>query len=93
MIAERRRRRGYRLWSGVLIWLAALSLPGCTYLEMMQRHRRLQEAFEKQPRLGLIQEFAPEECLQVVGGLLADPGRDEPLAIIATSHEYVRDEV
>jgi pimeloyl-ACP methyl ester carboxylesterase len=33
----------------------------------------------------LVQEFAPEQLLQVVGGLLTDPARDEPLAIIALS--------
>jgi pimeloyl-ACP methyl ester carboxylesterase len=72
---------------------AVMHLSGCAYLEMVQRHRRLRDAFEQQPRLGLVQEFAPEECLQVVGGLHSDPNRDEPLAIIALSQQYAHNEV
>jgi len=79
--------------SAALLVAAALLMTGCSYLEMVQRHRRLREAFEKQPRLGLVQEFAPEECLQVVGGLHSDPNRDEPLAIIALSQQYAPNEV
>lgn len=71
----------------------AVLASGCSYVEMVQRHRQLREAFEKQPRLGLVQEFAPEQCLQVVGGLLTDPDRDEPLAIIALSQQYAHNEV
>ena len=72
--------------------LVALT-AGCSYMEMVRRHRRLRQAFKEQPRLGLVQEFAPEELLQVDGGLLTDPGRDEPLAIIALSQQYEPNEV
>lgn len=60
---------------------------------MLQRHRRLRKEFERQPRLGLVQEFSPEQSLQVVGGLYGDEGHDEPLAIIALSQQYAHNEV
>jgi hypothetical protein len=73
--------------------LPSLPVSGRNYIEMVQRHRQLREAFDKQPRLGLVQQFAPEQCLQIVGGLLTDPTRDEPLAIIALSQQYAHNEV
>jgi pimeloyl-ACP methyl ester carboxylesterase len=82
-----------RVASAVLVLVVAVLATGCGYVEMVRRHRRLREAFEKQPRLGLVQEFAPEECLQVVGGLVTDPSRDEPLAILALSQQYAHNEV
>jgi len=78
--------------AAVTLALAAFA-SGCGYLEMVQRHRRLRQAFEEQPRLGLVQQFAPEQCLQVIGGLLTDPGRDDPLAIVALSQQYAANEV
>lgn len=72
---------------------AAVHIGGCGYIEMVQRHQRLRDEFEKQPRLGLVQEFAPQECVQVIGGLRSDPNRDEPLAIIALSQQYAHNEV
>ena len=73
--------------------LAVVVVSGCSYIEMLRRHQRLKAAFEKEPRLGLVQEFAPEQCLQIVGGLVTDPARDEPLAIIAVSQQYAPNEV
>src|SRR5262245_58370710 len=77
----------------VLVLAAAAHIGGCSYIEMMQRHRRLRDAFEKQPRLGLVQEFAPEQSLQVTGGLQCDLKRDDPLAIIALSQQYAHNEI
>lgn len=71
----------------------AVHISGCGYIEMVRRHQRLREAFEKQPRLGLVQEFAPEESLQIIGGLQSDPNRDEPLTIIAMSQQYAPNEI
>lgn len=71
----------------------AVQITGCGYIEMVRRHRRLRDAFEKQPRLGLVQEFAPEQCVQIFGGLHSDPNRDEPLAVIALSQQYARNEI
>jgi pimeloyl-ACP methyl ester carboxylesterase len=71
----------------------AVEVGGCSYIEMVRRHRRLREAFEEQPRLGLVQELAPEQSLQIIGGLKTDPNRDEPLAIIALSQQYARNEI
>lgn len=82
-----------RVASAASALAVALLATGCGYVEMVQRHRRLRQAFEEQPRLGLVQEFAPEQCLQVVGGLYTNPSRDEPLAIIALSHQYTANEV
>jgi triacylglycerol esterase/lipase EstA (alpha/beta hydrolase family) len=82
-----------RVAGAAFVLAAAMHVTGCSYLEMVQRHRRLRDAFEQQPRLGLVQEFAPEQCLQIVGGLHSDPNRDEPLAIIALSQQYARNEV
>jgi len=80
--------------AGFLLVLAvAASLVGCDYVKMVQRQRRLRNEFEQQPRLGLVQEFAPERSLHVIGGLHSDPNRDEPLAIIAVSQQYTRNEV
>jgi len=70
-----------------------MHIGGCSYIEMMQRHRRLRDAFEKQPRLGLVQEFAPEQSLQIIGGLQGDPNRDEPLAVVALSQQYAHNEI
>src|SRR5512143_1699481 len=82
-----------RIVRAAFVLAVAVQLAGCSYVEMVQRHRRLRDAFEKQPRLGLVQEFAPEQCLQIIGGLQSDPNRDEPLAIIALSQRYARNEV
>lgn len=82
-----------RVVGAAFVLAATVHLTGCGYLEMVQRHRRLREAFETQPRLGLVQEFAPEECLQIIGGLHSDPNRDEPLAIIALSQQYAPNEI
>src|SRR6185369_167846 len=93
--ASRRRRRTAPLQvaSAVLLLAVVLVVSGCSYIEMLRRHQRLKAAFEKEPRLGLVQEFAPEQCLQIVGGLVTDPARDEPLAIIAVSQQYAPNEV
>lgn len=82
-----------RVAGAAFVLAAAMHVTGCSYVEMVQRHSRLRDAFEKEPRLGLVQEFAPEQCLQIVGGLHSDPNRDEPLAIIALSQQYAPNEV
>lgn len=82
-----------RVVCATFVLAVAVHVTGCSYVEMVQRHRRLRDAFEKQPRLGLVQEFAPEQCLQIIGGVYSDPNRDAPLAIIALSQQYARNEV
>jgi pimeloyl-ACP methyl ester carboxylesterase len=82
-----------RVAGAAVVLAAAVHVSGCSYIEMVQRHRRLRDAFEKQPRLGLVQELAPEQSLQIIGGLQSDPDRDEPLAIIALSQQYARNEI
>src|SRR5262249_38777135 len=82
-----------RIAGAAMVLAVVVSCGGCSYIEMVRRHRRLVEAFEEQPRLGLVQELAPGQSLQIIGGLQGDPDRDAPLAIIAVSQQYAHNEI
>ncbi len=51
-----------------------LALSGCDYLSFYSRQRTWRALYESQPRMSLVQRFAPQDSLLVSGSILdVDP--------------------
>jgi pimeloyl-ACP methyl ester carboxylesterase len=80
----------------VLLLLLTASLlisSGCDYLSFYSRQRTWRALYESQPRMSLVQRFAPQDSLLVSGRVLdADPVRG-PLLLAAVSSQFRDNEV
>lgn len=74
-----------------LVLLASGS--GCSYMGFMSRHSTWQAVFENQPRLTVVQRFAPQNSLLVSGRIVRPEQSRGPLLVAAVSSQYRENEI
>lgn len=70
-----------------------LSTSGCNYMSFFTRHATWKKVFENQPRLSLLQRFAPQESLLLTGRITNIEQGNGPLLVAAVSSQYRENEV
>ncbi len=76
-----------------ILALLVLALAGCDYLGYYSRHATWGAMFENQPRMKVLQRFAPEDSLLVNGRIIRKGKGKGPLLLAAVCSQYRNNEI
>ncbi len=86
------RSRSSCLFPAILA-LLVLALTGCDYLGYYTRHATWQAMFENQPRMKVLQRYAPQDSVLLNGRIIRKGKRKGPLLLAAVSSQYRDNEI
>jgi pimeloyl-ACP methyl ester carboxylesterase len=76
-----------------LMLCALVSLSGCDYLKFWEKQKALESTFHNQPRMEILRELSPENCLILTGKIDLKRAYDGPLLVVAVSDRFQNREI